>query len=212
MALHTVILMGSSQRGDGWMLADADKLAWAVADANGAFHFLAHRHLFQYNGSSTEGCILGEPTADRLIVPHPPAVSMHQSPAALKEAFLDRVLEASTNMALNDRLFIAFSSHGRQVDGAVLIGDPIDTSNQAALTKSDLLHALRNKPKSARTFLWASASFFGILGEGVLRMGDSNVVPTSGRVPVAPHVPFRAVQRGNAYARHPRATNRSDVL
>ncbi|KIK59188.1 hypothetical protein GYMLUDRAFT_44942 [Collybiopsis luxurians FD-317 M1] len=69
--LHSVILVGSSLPDDGWMLADAAKLAWAVADTErdkGETLFLAPIPLLEYQGSTDQGCILGFHNVPRL--PH----------------------------------------------------------------------------------------------------------------------------------------------
>ncbi|KAJ7785855.1 hypothetical protein B0H16DRAFT_1488271 [Mycena metata] len=159
--LHTVILLGSSDPADGWMLVNATKLAWAMADADGHSHFLAPQPLTHYEGSTAEGYILGEAEADRLLIPHPPRVQVHRDPAALKSNFLQRVRAVSSHMAPVDTLFIAFSSHGRYTDGAVVIGLVDDPSSSVYLSIDEMKQSLRYKPKSSRVFLWASACYSG---------------------------------------------------
>ncbi|KAJ7689113.1 hypothetical protein B0H17DRAFT_1180334 [Mycena rosella] len=129
------------------MLSDANKIAWATADADPKGRFLAALAPTQYDGSSSEGTILGEPLCDRVVIPHAP-FEVIQSPDRLKSKFLADLALLSRNAQSNDTLFVVVCSHGRQSDGAILVGGVDDPNHRVYISIADVQKALRLKPKS----------------------------------------------------------------
>ncbi|KAJ7285821.1 hypothetical protein C8J57DRAFT_648648 [Mycena rebaudengoi] len=161
--LHSVILLGNSDRVDGWMMADACKLAWAVANAKGEHHFICPGSPERYKGFSDGGFIIGEPRSDRLCIPVPAHIEIHRSPLVLKQQFLRHLSDLSKQIKPKDTLFIGLCSHGRETDGAVCVGniDSSEDSDSEYLTITEVKAALRRKPASTRTVLWLTTCFSG---------------------------------------------------
>ncbi|KIK60498.1 hypothetical protein GYMLUDRAFT_43823 [Collybiopsis luxurians FD-317 M1] len=162
--LHSVLIVGSSSPADIWMLADAAKLAWAISGGEkpGKRIFLAPIPFHQYEGYSSErGCILGFDGIPRLLVPYPENIDIITNSSRLKSTFLQHVETLAKSLGTGDVLFIAFSSHGRFGDGAILVGHPAETSEQCHITIREVEAALKHKPKSARVVVWVSACFSG---------------------------------------------------
>ncbi|KIK65959.1 hypothetical protein GYMLUDRAFT_70195 [Collybiopsis luxurians FD-317 M1] len=164
--LHSIILVGSSVKQDGWMLADAVKLAWAVTDAEekGENVFLAPIPLHEYDGSTDKGCLLGFDNVPRLLVPHPDRPKIIRNLSRLKNIFFSHLRRLALQLAPDDVLFVAFSSHGREGDGAILLGG--GDSAYVYITVEEVEDALKAKPASGRIVLWASACYSGYWNEG----------------------------------------------
>ncbi|KAJ6570273.1 hypothetical protein DFH09DRAFT_1362900 [Mycena vulgaris] len=150
MSLRTILLLGSSDPGDGWMLSDANKIAWATADADPNGRFLAALAPTQYDASSPEGTILGEPLCDRLLIPHAP-FEVIQTPDRLKSKFLADLALLSRTAQPNDTVFVVVCSHGRQSDGAISVGDVDNPNHRVYISIADVQKALQLKPNSFAT-------------------------------------------------------------
>ncbi|KIK51204.1 hypothetical protein GYMLUDRAFT_982611 [Collybiopsis luxurians FD-317 M1] len=158
--LHSIILLGSSSPRDSGMLADFSRLAWATARADdsgkGDTIFLAPLSPQRYNDSSERGCLLGLDGLPRLLLPHPDNPQIIPEPIELKTLFLKYLAGIAQNMGVHDDLFLAFSSHIRENDGGILIGDPFssdDSSKCCYITVPEVETALERKPNSARVVI-----------------------------------------------------------
>ncbi|KAJ7590816.1 hypothetical protein C8J56DRAFT_933955 [Mycena floridula] len=159
MTLHSLILLGTSSKSDGWIATDSCKLAWAVSEATGQQVFLSPRPLVEYDGASDEGCLLGSHTSTQILIPFPENPRIFPSPQKLKTQFITSLSTIAQNAAPEDTIFVAFASHRGQHDGGILVGDIDDP--QVFITPHDVHNALQKKHKSVRVFIWLTSCFSG---------------------------------------------------
>ncbi|KAG5643958.1 hypothetical protein DXG03_009309 [Asterophora parasitica] len=144
------------------MLGDANKLAWAMAEVGGYSCFLSPRAPKNYQGATDDGYVVGEPGSDRLLIPHPTRnLEVFNKPLALKKAFLEKVHQVSKHMKGNDILFVGISSHGRENDGAAVVGDFYAPHlGQAFISTKEFGDAISSKLASTHVVLWVSTGFW----------------------------------------------------
>ncbi|KAE9408095.1 hypothetical protein BT96DRAFT_21791 [Gymnopus androsaceus JB14] len=165
-SVYARVLLGSSGSGDDWMLVDSAKILWAIGsntDNRLNIRFYTHRKI----AATERGLALGFPGSPRIRVPLPEPEITNYNPLSsrLRAEFLSDIRSCSKELRENDTLFLAFCSHGREMDGAVFIGKTLitdETTREVAwITIEDVEAALEDVPKSAKIIIWLGSCHSG---------------------------------------------------